>query len=820
MSNEIEVEIINNEIEIELNSLVNITGASLSGGVDNRVVRWEGTDSVQSSDWSINDVGLLSSNNGVVRIDSGSNDGLIMSQNGTYLIDPSFNNKISHYKLNYLVLSDGTNSLEANQNSLKLLNGLAEFGSVKVGGVLLDALFSDINHDHDSDYAPISHNHNDIYFTETEINTLLNNYSLSNHDHDSVYYTETETDTLLSGYALLSHNHNSDYYTQSQIDATLSGYALLSHNHDLVYAKINGDLLEDFDAKSLDTAGNIAVNSNNAQIQLNDTNSTDRLAQVQLTTAGGSWYVRSGGTGTDPDFRILSGVNEVLKLDRDSGNKAHFLGKILQEGVLLDNTYAKINGDVLENFSSLSSDFEGNKIRTQTNASLSLPLDNDATKDRFSILLAREDGSYINGISTYGQTGAGTSSLLYNARIDHVWMNNTTETMRLKESGDFEILGDITQNGATLDNTYATIGGAVTQSFRASSIESIGAITQSGDILDDCYKKLDSFSASTFTCKTADTFSQGAVTKIEWKIPTGKLYNTQSTDITPHASTFTRIEINTDGKYKVSGDVRFTEATGQRAQAVTEIYKNGTATGLKNSSSYVRNSATSSDFWNNQISPIYLDLVDGDYIEIGIEIEAQQTSTLTPSLIIDQSILLIEMAEGVSAAPAETVYKGGIESFSIALSNNKFSPSLSNSQGLYMSILYTPTQDTLINEMSFYVAQTGTNFSTRLGIFSRGTNDSLLVETVNKSDNFSLGWNTIALESEYTLLKGVDYMLTMQSSCNGSQIAYRTGGLNENAPNHMGRYDAQNAGAPTNGMVSSASYTTTAKKLLITASYT
>ena len=84
-------------------------------------------------------------------------------------------------------------------------------------------------------YASLSHNHDSRYYTETEVDALLAGYSVTSHTHDSRYYTETEVDTLLSGYSVSSHNHDSRYYTETEVDTLLSGYSVSSHNHDSRY---------------------------------------------------------------------------------------------------------------------------------------------------------------------------------------------------------------------------------------------------------------------------------------------------------------------------------------------------------------------------------------------------------------------------------------------------------------------------------------------------------------------------------------------------------------------------------------------------------
>jgi hypothetical protein len=57
------------------------------------------------------------------------------------------------------------------------------------------------------------HDHDDEYYTESEIDSKLALKASSTHNHNDVYYTETEVDALLAAL---------DYYTQSQVDALVN----------------------------------------------------------------------------------------------------------------------------------------------------------------------------------------------------------------------------------------------------------------------------------------------------------------------------------------------------------------------------------------------------------------------------------------------------------------------------------------------------------------------------------------------------------------------------------------------------------------------
>lgn len=56
--------------------------------------------------------------------------------------------------------------------------------------------------------------------------------SYDGHNHDDRYYTESEINSLLSGKADWGHNHDDRYYTEGEVNSLLSGKSDTSHNHD------------------------------------------------------------------------------------------------------------------------------------------------------------------------------------------------------------------------------------------------------------------------------------------------------------------------------------------------------------------------------------------------------------------------------------------------------------------------------------------------------------------------------------------------------------------------------------------------------------
>lgn len=81
------------------------------------------------------------------------------------------------------------------------------------------------------DAALAVHTHDDRYYTETEMDTLLADKSNISHTHDTRYYTESEVDGFLALKSDTSHNHDSRYYLIADVDALLTTKAAVSHTH-------------------------------------------------------------------------------------------------------------------------------------------------------------------------------------------------------------------------------------------------------------------------------------------------------------------------------------------------------------------------------------------------------------------------------------------------------------------------------------------------------------------------------------------------------------------------------------------------------------
>ena len=76
--------------------------------------------------------------------------------------------------------------------------------------------------------ADTGHNHDDRYYTESEMNTKLAGKADTSHNHDDLYYTETEIDgkittlnNAISGKAPSTHTHDDRYFTETEINGKI-----------------------------------------------------------------------------------------------------------------------------------------------------------------------------------------------------------------------------------------------------------------------------------------------------------------------------------------------------------------------------------------------------------------------------------------------------------------------------------------------------------------------------------------------------------------------------------------------------------------------
>lgn len=187
-------------------------------------------------------------------------------------------------------------------------------------------------------------------------------------------------------------------------------------------------------------------------------------------------------------------------------------------------------------------------------------------------------------------------------------------------------------------------------------------------------------------------------------------------------------------------------------------------------------------------------------------------------------VLKVHATDGIILADPDTdpqfsggtaVISGG-ETFPLLLGNTAYSFSLGSNQWGYHSGLFIPKAPIVASQLSVMCLQTGDFVSMRVGIYSRSTGssneDQRLAQTGLRTAALAVGINTLDLESPLTLLPNTAYMLAIQISANGTQLAFSDNApLNPNVPNHFGRAD-NNPGDPVAGMIASVPYSITTSR--------
>ena len=79
----------------------------------------------------------------------------------------------------------------------------------------INTKFSKLGHKHTkADITDFAHNHNDLYYGKTEVDSKLSGKSNTSHNHDDRYYTESEINSKLAGKSNTSHSHSTHLTTK------------------------------------------------------------------------------------------------------------------------------------------------------------------------------------------------------------------------------------------------------------------------------------------------------------------------------------------------------------------------------------------------------------------------------------------------------------------------------------------------------------------------------------------------------------------------------------------------------------------------------
>lgn len=318
--------------------------------------------------------------------------------------------------------------------------------------------------------ATEAHNHNDVYYTEAEVEEKLAEKSNISHSHDDIYYTKETTEIKLADKANLVHNHNDVYYTESEIDAKLAEKSNVSHSHDDVYYikdDIDGmfddvyqdakgytnksikDLASISDVQSKISAHNTDTTSHNdirVLIQelitkLNnfldvDEETTDQLSEVLTLINNNKGTLESLTTNKINVSDIIDNLTTANSEKVLSANQGVEIKKLIDALQIAVNGKANsTHSHTIDDVTNLQSSLEG-KQTTITGAATTIT-SNDLETNR--ALVSDGDGkvavsavtstelSYLDGVTSNVQTQLnGKASTSHNHTThSQSWMNNT-----------------------------------------------------------------------------------------------------------------------------------------------------------------------------------------------------------------------------------------------------------------------------------------------------------------------------------------------------------------------------------------------------------
>ena len=102
------------------------------------------------------------------------------------------------------------------------------------------------------------HNHDERYYTETEMNTKLNGKANSSHSHSISNITNLQS--ALDGKSDIGHIHDDRYYTETEMNTKLNGKADSNHTHDYIPSTVSQNVFGSGDSKVTATRqGNVVT---------------------------------------------------------------------------------------------------------------------------------------------------------------------------------------------------------------------------------------------------------------------------------------------------------------------------------------------------------------------------------------------------------------------------------------------------------------------------------------------------------------------------------------------------------------------------------
>lgn len=139
----------------------------------------------------------------------------------------------------------------------------------------------------------------------------------ADHNHDDIYYTEAEIDTLLAGKSDVSHNHDSDYDEKGSASMAVDTHNASTSAHGDIRESI-GSLQESVDSLQTEVDSNLTTLTGHTNNKSNPHGVT--LSQLGVSATATELNTLDGITATVTELNYLDGVTSNVQTQIDTLN--------------------------------------------------------------------------------------------------------------------------------------------------------------------------------------------------------------------------------------------------------------------------------------------------------------------------------------------------------------------------------------------------------------------------------------------------------------------------------------------------------------------